>query len=54
MPIDEIYELINNTALMLRGMTLDPSIPRHAKQVMQSRIQVLEEALEKIEPHLGS
>lgn len=50
---DEIYELIEGTANMLRGMTLDPSIPQHAKGAMQTKIQTLEEALEKLEVVLG-
>jgi hypothetical protein len=53
MSTDEIYQLIDDTACMLRGMTLDPAIPQHAKGVMQAKIQTLEEVLEKLEPELG-
>jgi hypothetical protein len=53
MNTDEIYQLIDDTACMLRGMTLDPAIPAHAKGAMQTKIQVLEEALEKLALELG-
>ena len=53
MSIDEAYQLIDDTANMLRGMTLDPSIPQHAKGAMQRKIQTLEAMLEKMEPFLG-
>ncbi len=52
MDVNKVYELIENTANMLRGMTLDPAIPNHAKGVMQSRIQELEEALENLQGEL--
>lgn len=39
---DALYSAINDTALMMRGMTMDPSIPQHAKEAMQSRIALLE------------
>ena len=48
MNTDEIYQLIDDTANMLRGMTLDPAIPQHTKGVMHRKIQVLEETLEKL------
>ena len=54
MDTDEIYQLIDDTANMLRGMTLDPEIPKHAKGAMQARIQTLDEALEKLDPDLGT
>lgn len=53
MSIDEIYQLLDDTGNMLRGMKMDPTIPRHAKEVMGVRIQTIEEALEKLEPQLG-
>lgn len=46
---DDIYALIDETANMLRGMTLDPAIPQHAKSAMWALIQTLDEALEKQE-----
>lgn len=49
---DEIYKLIENTANMLRGMTLDPAVPKHTKSAMQESIQELEESLEKLEATL--
>lgn len=52
MNTEEIYELIDSAANMLRGMTLDPAIPEHAKEAMRHRIQTLEEALEKLEGDL--
>ena len=54
MNTDEIYQLLDDTANMLRGMNLDPAIPRHAKEAMGVRIQTIEEALEKLEPFLGA
>ena len=45
---DEIYELIEGAANMMRGMTLDPAIPQHAKGAMWEKIQELEKALEKL------
>lgn len=44
---EELLELIQNTAYMLRGMTMDPAIPKHAKDAMRSRITELEAAVEK-------
>lgn len=38
----EALELLDRTALMLRGMTLDPAIPKHAKEAMRGRIEELE------------
>jgi hypothetical protein len=48
METEEICQLIESTANMLRGMTMDPAIPAHAKVAMQSQIQILEEAAEKL------
>ena len=45
---ERVCQLIEDTANMLRGMTLDPAIPRHAKEAMQTRIQLLDEASEKL------
>jgi hypothetical protein len=53
MNTDEIYQLIEGVSNMLGGMTFDPAIPSHAKEAMQAKRQELEEALEKLEPHLG-
>lgn len=54
MNTDELYTLIEDTANMLRGMTMDPAIPYHAKGAMQRKIQQLEEALEDLEDELDS
>ena len=51
---DEIYQLLNGIANMLRGMTLDPAIPTHAKTAMNKKIQTSEESVERIEPELGA
>ena len=48
----EICNLVENTANMLRGMTLDPTIPYHAKSAMQAEIQQLEDALERLQEDL--
>ena len=53
MNIDDIYQLLDDTANMLRGMKMDPAIPRHTKEAMGVQIQTIEEALEKLEPQLG-
>ena len=45
---DEIYELIEGAANMMRGMTLDPAIPQHAKGAMREKIQELEKAMEEL------
>ena len=45
---DEIYELIEGASNMMRGMTLDPAIPQHAKGAMWEKIQELEKSLEKL------
>lgn len=44
---DEARILADSTALMLRGMTLDPAIPEHAKQAMRLRVDQLEAFAEK-------
>ena len=38
----ELLEALDKTALMLRGMTMDPAIPKHAKGAMLERIKELE------------
>lgn len=40
-----LYELLDNTANMLRGMTLDPTIPQHAKAPMCRKIADIESLL---------
>jgi len=44
--MEELLQLMNDTASMLRGMTMDPTIPAHAKDAMRLRIAELEEATE--------
>lgn len=44
--IEELVELIDSTSNMLRGMTMDPAIPKHAKDAMWSRIAQLEAVVE--------
>jgi hypothetical protein len=36
------YSAINDTALMMRGMTLDPRIPRDTKEALLKRVGELE------------
>jgi len=43
--MEELLQLIEETANMLRGMTLDPAIPKHAKDAMRHRIETLEQAV---------
>ncbi len=45
--MDELLQMIENTANMLRGMTMDPAIPEHAKEAMRSRIVELERAVDE-------
>lgn len=40
--------LLEETANMLRGMTMDPAIPERAKEAMRSRIAKLESFIEKV------
>lgn len=40
----EMIDVVEQTANMLRGMTMDPTIPAHAKEVMLSRIRTLDSA----------
>jgi len=47
MGIAELLQLMEDTANMLRGMTMDPAIPAHAKDAMRKRITELEAAVEK-------
>lgn len=39
---EEMLRLIDETACLLRGMTMDPRIPADAKEAMRSRIETLE------------
>jgi len=43
--MEELLQLLEDTANMLRGMTMDPAIPAHAKEAMRSRISELEKAV---------
>lgn len=45
--MEELLQLLEKTASMLRGMTMDPAIPAHAKEAMRSRISELEAAVTK-------
>ena len=45
--MEELLQLMENTANMLRGMTMDPAIPAHAKDAMRRQIAELEAAVEK-------
>ena len=44
---EELVSLIDETACMLRGICMDPAVPAHAKDAMQSRVEKLEAAVEK-------
>lgn len=45
--LDDLLQLAEGTANMLRGMTLDPAIPEHAKSAMRVKIAELEDAVQK-------
>ena len=40
--VEELLQIVMDTAAMLRGMTMDPAIPEHAKGAMRLRIVTLE------------
>ena len=42
----DLLDVIEETANMLRGMTLDPAIPKHAKEAMWNKIADLEKLVE--------
>lgn len=44
--METLLEIMESTANMLRGMTLDPVIPEHAKPAMWGKISELEMAVE--------
>ena len=44
--METLIEIMESTANMLRGMTLDPAIPQHAKSAMWGKISELEMAVE--------
>ena len=43
---EETLELLDKIALTLRGMTLDPTIANHTKDVMRRLIEQIESAIE--------
>ena len=49
--MDDLIELIESTANMLRGMCMDPAIPRHAKEAMREQIKRLDDAAERAAAH---
>jgi len=40
--LEKAFQLIETIENMLRGMTLDPSIPQHAKDAMVEKINIIE------------
>jgi hypothetical protein len=48
MNVDLIYQIVNRTALTLRGMTMDPRIPEDTKEVMRDLIEGLEGAEDQL------
>jgi hypothetical protein len=45
--IEELLVLAESAANLMRGMQFDNSIPIHAKQAMQSKINELDAAVDK-------
>lgn len=43
--IEKLLQLLESTANMLRGMTLDPAIPKRAKDAMWWRISEIEKVV---------
>ncbi len=44
---EELLLAIESAANMLRGMTMDPAIPAHAKEAMRSKYAELEAIVER-------
>lgn len=44
--VKELLEQAEKTANMLRGMTMDPAIPNHAKEAMRLKITEIENTVE--------
>jgi len=47
MEMNEILELMEETANMLRSVTLDPAIPGHAKPAMRLQVEKFETMVQK-------
>lgn len=51
--MDELIEMLESTANLMRGMCFDPSIPKHAKEALESRYKeidkLVEDAIDNIE-----
>lgn len=45
---EELIEMLESTANLMRGMQFDPSIPSHAKDALRNRYEKIEELLERI------
>ena len=43
---ERLIELLESTANMMRGMTLDPAIPPHAKEALRHRVATLDAAID--------
>ena len=43
---ERMTDALNRVSLMLRGMTMDPAIPAHAKEAMMDRVVEIESLLE--------
>ena len=44
---ERMTDALNRVSLMLRGMSMDPAIPAHAKEVMMDRVVEIESLLEE-------
>jgi len=45
--MEELLQMLESTANMMRGMLFDPSIPNMAKTAMTEKISDIEEMVEK-------
>jgi argininosuccinate lyase len=43
--IERLQEPIDSTANMMRGMSIDPALPLHAKEALYARSRQLDDAL---------
>jgi len=50
--MEELIELLESTANMLRGACMDPRIPKATKEAFWSRVRELDKAVEKANERL--
>lgn len=48
--MDDLLETLYETANMLRGMMMDPTIPEHVKLAFKTKVEHIDKIVEKFEP----